>query len=507
MLLNPCLIDDENLSNFNRRPTKNDNLEKENLNSTEKIKSSNEDISLLKRVRTTEDNKSNIEEIYHQNIKKEEIDYNNIKINNQYNVNNLFKEAENNKIEIRNRINSANQKMPASVVEQHNIRANYLKNQIKLKKNLHLINSAEKSKNKEDFPTVNNSKSHSREVTSNLSKEKKNIQPKFIQLSNKNNKNSNQENNLKINIPRTPNALSVKKIDLNLESEKNQAKYNFSTKHVHNQKIAMNRDSPNISTINKIKLQENLKNISQEKSLFANKLNNKSIENKALNSNNVKNENDFSFFGNKDIEFNNSKMDNFEYSFMENKSKHTSQNKLETPNIQSNNYSINKSSNLIKSEDNSNIIKNVDNIYSTYENYDDGNSLKKDNKALPKIPKYYGSNVNTENKIKKLKINLPHLKKDSIKNFNYDLSPNNNLNYITNSKDRFVNLSTNDNLITNPDNNYLNTSCNNRRNIIDKNNKYSPINAGLPITNFYSKNTPSNIYSKNKKIVYVQSNQ
>lgn len=427
-------------------------------------------------------------------------------------------------MQVKNRIYSANQKLPASLVEQHNIKAGYLKNQLKLKKNNPFLNSSEKLKNNQDFPSIYNSV--------NITGSKKNKEnviayAKFVQIKDKNNKvkldennnNINNNNFAKISNSRTPNNFTVKKIDLNLilPLEGREPELNFSAKHNNIPKIITNNRSSAVignSNINKTKIKENLKNFSQDKSLFTAKKNpEKSRYSPLLEKANANKENDNSFFPNKEIEFNSSKQNNFEYSFMEKKSMHNSHRKSEMPNITSKNASNNKSSLLMKSEDNSCLIKNVDNIYNAYENYGDGNYNIKEPAALPKIPKYYGSNNNSNNNNangKKLKINLPSLKKDFGQNANYGLSPINSSdnNYGTNVKDLIINLSTNnDNLINNPIYNNVNTSSNNRSNFIENNHKYSPINVSLPIANLLSKKTPVNNFSKIKKIVYVNANQ
>jgi len=504
MILNPCLIEQSDLEDFNKQITKNDLLNSLDQQSKEIVNSNNQETSEVKRIKTHEENKHNIDENFIKKHQINNVDYNIIKINNQYNVSNLYNEVENNKREIKNRINSTNQKLPASLVEQHNIKAIYMKNLLKTKKNP-LLNSGEKpkkNKDNEDFPTINNN-NNSRELSANRKiKDNRVINPKFIQLSDKNIKNNYQENNSKINNSRTPNNFKVKKIglNLNLDLAKNHPEYNYSTKHNNIPKLINKRDSAILTSTNKTKLQENLKNIYQEKSLFANKNFKQENENSVLENLNPNKVNDNSLFANKDIEFHNSKMNNFDYSFVGKKSNHNSHRKLNIPNIPSNNISNNKSSSLLKSEDNSYVKKNIDNIYKTYENYEDGNSFKKDNVPLQKITKYYSSNITKLNP-KKLKINLPSL------NFNYGLSLiNNPNNYSNNIKDRIMDLSTNDNLLTNPSYN-LDPSSNNRSNYLEKNYKYSPINTGLPVADIFSKKTPINNISKIKKVASVNYNK
>lgn len=369
----------------------------------------------------------------------------------------------------------------------------------------------------EDYPAIYKS----REKASNSkNREKANDVPKFIPLKNhrnlkikleENSKKLNSENSLKIisNNNKTPNNLTIKKIDLNLNlpSEENVQEYNFLTKSKNNNinksnipKTVNHKRSikfPNVN-MNKSKLKENLKSLPQNKSLFLNK---NIIDYNTKNSQIGKNlTNEDSIQENKAIEFNSSKMNNFEYSFMENKSKDNLQKKLEITNLPLNNISDNKSY-LMKSEENSHIIKNVDNIFNSYENYDDGISNKKVLSALSKIPKYFGIN----NPNRKLKINLPSLKKEHSYKSNLGLSPINNPNYSTNAKSRMHDLSTNDNVLTNP-NNILNTSNNNKNNYQERNYKISPINANYAIPNIFSKKALNNNYAKIKKVVFSQYN-
>ncbi len=246
-------------------------------------------------------------------------------------------------------------------------------------------------------------------------------------------------------------------------------------------------------------------------------------DNNSFSGNNyTKDENDnINIVNNNEIEFNTSKMNNFEYSFMERKSIHNSQKKLEIPHINSNNASKSKNSYLIKSDENSAIIKNVDKIFSTY--YEENKNLTKINNnsinnnnlsKLPKISKNYKNNTNNLVNNKKLKINLPIMKKELVAYYpNLSLSPlNNNANYssvIKESKKKLNDISTKDNLITNQSSNYLNTSINNKGNIIDRHYQVSPMNNNYPpVANIFSKKiTLNNNSGKIKKIKCVNSNQ
>ncbi len=493
MILNPCKIEEITLTEIKNQKR----VEASNSLNIHPIEKGNRETSELKIAKTYEEGKSNLTaERQIEKQEKHQTDYNNIIINKKYNVNNLYNEAtEKTEMYGKNKINITNQNLPKNLVEQHNIKANFFKKNLKLKENA-LYNTSEKLRNNQEFPALNN---NSVNVCGNIkNNENFNDYAKFVQLKDRNNKSKFDESKVKVSNSKTPNNNStVKRYDLNLNLpiERRDTEFNLSSKNNNIPKIiTKNRSSAHYasSKMNKEKLIENLKNFSQEKSLFGAKNNKGNYSNTPLldnpNASNI--EKEISFFANKEVEFNNSKQNNFEYSFMERKSKNTSHKNL--ANIPSNKVSNNKSSYLLKSEDNSYIIKNVDKIYNTYENYEDKNSNKKCYTPLPNIPKYYGNIRNNKNN-KKLKINLSTLKKDYCQNHNYELSPMNNPNYSSNIKDRIINLSTNENMISNTSNNI--------------NNKYSPIKSSLPVANFNFKKTPVNNFSKLKKFVNVNSNQ